>query len=32
MIYYDLPGRWSDLVEEIIVAKALELAREVRGE
>ena len=32
MIYYDLPGRWSDLVEEIIVAKALELAREVRRE
>jgi hypothetical protein len=32
MIYYDLPGRWSDLVEDIIVAKALELVRQVRGE
>lgn len=31
MIYYDLPGRWSDLVEEIIVTKALELAHQVRG-
>jgi hypothetical protein len=31
MVYYGMPGTWSAQIEDIIVAKAGELAREVRG-